>query len=114
MAIEILALDSDHEYQETEFQLDGETFRLLTRYIARTDSWMASLYDATGSPIATGRRITVGNFLFPWLSGRDRPAGQLIAIDTKDEDVDPGEFDLGERVIIAYADAETMSSILGL
>ena len=108
MAIEILTLDSEHEFQETEFQLDGETFRLLARYIARTDSWMLSLFDTAGDPIATGRRLTVGNFLVPWLTGRNRPAGQLIALDTTNRDEDPGEHDLGERVLVIYADAETM------
>ncbi|MCC6811354.1 MAG: hypothetical protein IT381_28250 [Deltaproteobacteria bacterium] len=106
MAIEILQLNSDHEYQEAEFQLDGETFRLLSRYNERVDSWFLSLYDAEGNAIHTGRRVTVGNLMFPWLVSADRPSGQLIAIDSEDEDVDPGRDELGTRVVVYYFDAE--------
>lgn len=112
MAIEILQLSSDHENQEAEFQLDGETFRLLARWNARIDSWMLSLYDFEGEPIATGRRLTVGNFLFPWITSDSRPAGQLIALDTKDEDHDPGHDDLGSRVIVYYLDAEEIEALV--
>lgn len=111
MAIEVLTLDSEHQNQEAEFQLDGENFRLLTRYNKRVDSWFLSLYQDDGTPIATGRRLTVGNFLFPWLVGRNRPAGQLIAIDTTDRDSDPGELDLGNRVQVLYVDAEEMEEL---
>ena len=111
MAVEILTLDSTHDYQEQEFQLDGETFRLLARWNERIDSWIISLYESDGTPVAVGRRLTVGNFLFPWLVTENRPAGQLIAIDTKDEDVDPGHFDLGNRVVVAYLDIEEMAAL---
>ncbi len=110
LGIEVLTLDSEHEYYESEFTLDGEPYRLLTRYNKRIDSWFASLYDGQGNPLALGRRITVGNFLFPWLVGRDRPAGQLLAIDTEDRDSDPGHDDLGNRVVIVYIDAESMEA----
>lgn len=106
MAIEILQLSSDHEYQEAEFQLDGETFRLLSRYNARVDSWFFSLYDADGTAIHTGRRVTVGNFVFPWLVSESRPGGQLMAIDSQAEDVDPGHADLGTRVDVYYFDRD--------
>lgn len=111
MAIEILQLDPTHQYFESTFDLDGELFRLTTRYNARIDSWMASLYDALNNPIALGRRITVNNLLFPWLVGQNRPAGQLIAVDTQDEDHDPGENDLGTRVVIYYADSDELVSL---
>jgi hypothetical protein len=68
------------------------------------------LYQEDMTPIAVGRRVTVGNFLFPWLTGRNRPAGQLLALDTKDEDSDPGRNDLGERVVIVYITAEAMEA----
>lgn len=112
MAIEILQLNSDHEFYETEFQLDGETFRLVTRWNSRIDSWILSLYDFEGNPIHTGRRLTVGNFLFPWLSSQSRPAGQLMALDTKDEDHDPGHDDLGDRIIVYYLDAEEVEELI--
>ncbi len=110
MSIVVLQLDSQHEYYENEFTLDGEGFRILARYNIRIDSWMINLYQSDGTAIATGRRVTVGNFLFPWLTGRNRPAGQLMALDTSDEDSDPGRNDLGERVIIVYLDADEMEA----
>ena len=112
MAIEILQLDSNHEYQEAEFQLDGETFRLLSRYNARVDSWFLSLYDSDGNPIHTGRRVTVGNFLFPWLVSESRPGGQLMAVDSQDEDADPGHDDLGTRVDVFYFDADEIVALV--
>ncbi len=114
MAIEILVLDSDHEYYENEFTLDDESFRIQARYNARIDSWMLSLFDGDGNAIAVGRRVTVGNFLFPWLTGRNRPGGQLMAIDSEDRSdtggTDPGRYDLGERVVILYLDAAEMEA----
>ncbi len=111
MSIEILQLDSTHQNCETTFDLDGVLFRLRTRYNARIDSWIASLYDAEGNPISVGRRLTVGNMLFPWLATQNSPAGQLIAIDSQDEDQDPGEKDLGTRVSIFYFDAEEIAAL---
>lgn len=113
MAIEILQLSSDHEYQEAEFQLDAETFKVVTRYNRRIDSWMLSLYDFEGNPVATGRRITVGNFLFPWLVTSARPGGQFIALDTQDEDADPGHDDLGTRVVLFYFDVDEIQEAGG-
>ncbi len=70
------------------------------------------MYDFEGEPIALGRRITVGNFFFPWLVSQSRPSGQLMAIDTKDEYRDPGHADLGSRVIIYYVPYDEMSEII--
>lgn len=111
MAVEILTLDSSHEYQQVEFQLDGETFRMTFRWNKRIDSWIISLYEFDDTPIAVGRRITVGNFLFPWLVTENRPVGQLIAIDTEDEDADPGHDDLGSRVVVAYLDRDELIAL---
>lgn len=111
MAVEILQLSSDHEYQEAEFQLDGETFRLLVRYNKRIDSWVLSVFDFEGTAVATGRRITVNNFLFPWLVTSARPSGQLMALDSQDEDSDPGHDDLGTRVVLYYLDAEEVAAL---
>ncbi len=110
---DVLTLDSEHEYYTSEFTLDGESFRLLARYNKRVESWFFSLYDGDGNPIAMGRRVTVGNFLFPWLVGSNRPAGQLMAIDTKDGETDPGRFDLGNRVSIVYVNADAMEEAGG-
>lgn len=111
MAVEILELDPTQEYVETQFQLDGETFTFLVRWNERIDSWILSIYETDGTPIAVGRRITVGNFLFPWLVGSNRPSGQLMALDTKEEDVDPGHDDMGTRVKLFYIDAEEMEAL---
>lgn len=108
--IEVLTLDSEHENYEASFQLDGETFGLRARYNNRVDSWFLTLIDADGSIIVGSRRVTVGNLLFPWLVGRNRPAGQLLAIDTEDEDGDPGRHDLGSRVLVMYADADELEA----
>ncbi len=114
MAIEILQLDSTHMYYESEFLLDSESFRILARFNRRVQAWFISLYDSEGEPICVGRRLTVGNLLFPWLVSRNRPSGQLIALDTSDEDIDPGLNDLGNRVIVAYVDADELESMGGL
>lgn len=108
MAIEILELDSTHEYSETSFDLDGVIFTLQTRYNPRSDSWYLSLFAGDGTPICLGRRITVNNILFPWLAADSKPAGALIAVDSQDEDKDPGEDELSTRVLIMYADADEL------
>lgn len=111
MAVEILTLDSKHDYYEAEFQLDEDIFRILARWNERIDSWVVSLYQADGTPVAVGRRVTVGNFLFPWLVSSARPGGQLIALDTKGEDADPGHYDLGTRCVVAYLDRDEMIAL---
>lgn len=42
--VEVLALDSTHDYQEAQLQVDGETYILKTRWNERIDSWIVSLY----------------------------------------------------------------------
>jgi len=85
-----------------ETQLDGTLYSLTFRWNSRANQWFVDLADAANDPIVSGIAIVVD---FP-LARRCRdprmPPGALFAVDTTGAGLDPGETDLGRRVVILY------------
>jgi len=86
-------------------QLDNVTFRLNFEWNDRAGGWFMDVYDASDVLLLSGVRIVVN---YPFMNKyRDArlPEGMLEAIDTSDEDLDPGLKDLGDRVKLVYTPA---------
>lgn len=85
--------------------LDGQSFAFEFMWNARGSFWSFVLSAADGTPLLH-RRVIVG---FP-LTGRFTdpalPAGELVAVDTRGTDLDPGLADLGARVQLLYLTAD--------
>lgn len=83
-------------------ELDRETFKLSFRWNARAAAWFMAIDTPEGSPIQGSKRLAVD---FPLnVRSRDarRPAGNLVAVDTSDKQLEAGLEDLGGRVQLLY------------
>jgi hypothetical protein len=86
--------------------LDGTTYQINLVWNSRMDNgngkWMLSLADAFGNPLIGAVPVIanwplIKRFVFDGL-----PPGVLFAFDTSGQDMDPGRFDLGDRVRLFY------------
>lgn len=85
--------------------LDGATFTLTFHYRGRDDSWTVDIDDANNAAIIHGVKLVVGEPLLNGCVSLNRPAGELIVIDSSNADRDPGLADLQgnqPRVYIGY------------
>lgn len=97
-----LPLLVDTPYFEVEAQLDGVLYGFTFRWNHRDETWSFDLADAERDPIVSGIVVVVD---FPLMRrGADPrlPPGALFAVDTTETQTDPGETDLGRRVVLVY------------
>lgn len=111
-----IPLDSQSPEQVLTAQLGERDYRLRLAWHERDASWYlriseAGLSDAEGGKIAE-KRLVVTFWLFPRVRDARMPAGVLHAIDTSGKDQDPGESDLGTRVILVFTPAEEVLAAL--
>jgi hypothetical protein len=106
--------------QEMQVQLDGVEFTLRFVWQDRDENWYLDVSDAAGNPIWMGQRIATGAPLLFQCVNPNRPLGELVAIDSLDEDKDPELDDFGldqngeeQRIQLIYLDAAEVAEVLG-
>lgn len=104
MAFFEIPLPQDEPHITEQVILDGVTFTIECRWNERESSWYLSLYDVEGEPIMTDKKMVADWSLTYRLLHDDRPAGDLLVVDVSGTGVDPALSDIGERVILVYAD----------
>ena len=108
MATFDLAVRTDG-YPDFSFEqdLDGVIYQISCRWNERESQWYLTLADESGDAIAAGIKI-VSNWV---LAGRTvdarMPPGSIVTVDTSGSGIDPALTDLGNRVRLAYIEAET-------
>jgi hypothetical protein len=88
--------------------LDGTNYTLTFTFNDRMGKWFLNLGDATNNPIINQVPIIASMPLFNRFVGAAIPPGTLFAFDTSGQDMDPGRFDLGDRVRLLYAEEGTL------
>lgn len=83
-------------------RLDGRFYVLRFLYNTRFDYWTLEYQTTAGVVLRGGikllaREDTLGRFSDP-----DLPPGTLFVLDSEDQDLDPGRFDLGDRIRLVY------------
>ncbi|MCP4570118.1 MAG: hypothetical protein GY841_21260 [FCB group bacterium] len=93
--------------------LDNVTFILDFQWSDRAGFWYMDLLDANEDLIKAGIKIVVNQQLIWRISDARRPAGEIVAIDTRETDVipaqDPGLGDLGTNIELIYMDSDEIS-----
>jgi hypothetical protein len=97
---------ADPNYTQS-VELDGSTYQLSFQYVQRRGSWLLSIADESGNPIATGLLVLANWPLLRRCSHPDRPKGQLVAVSSIG-DTPPGldDFGAGKRVELFYYTAD--------
>jgi hypothetical protein len=98
----IIPCDPELTNYSLEVELDEETFNLRLFWNDKDNTWYLSISDSEEEPILEGQRLVVGMPVLRHIVDRRRPFGELIAIDTSGQDIDPGIGDLGARVQLYY------------
>jgi len=102
MATRIIPTRGDIGAYFFQVELDKKVFGLAFQFNAREGNWYFDLQDALGNRIRSGVKVVSG---FPFLqrvTNLNRPPGEVIAIDTTGNDLDPDLADLGSKVLLAY------------
>jgi hypothetical protein len=84
--------------------LDGVNFTLAYTFNDRMQKWFLNLADASGNQIVSQVPVIASMPLFDRFVAEAVPAGTLFAFDTSGQNMDPGRFDLGDRVRMLYAE----------
>lgn len=113
--MQIIPIEKSVRNQRFAVALDGETFVLRFFWNTRDESWYWELYDSALTPIWCGSRIAVGERLLRQCTAPNRPKGELMAIDTRNKDIDPALDDFHEDGVVKllYANAEEVAEIEG-
>lgn len=104
--------------------LDGRDYVFRFLYNEREGSWFFSLFDQDGDPIVQSIKVIVQLPLLRLVTDERKPPGVLLALDTQAPEtdfssstkslaLDPGLFELGERVVLLYfpeAEVESLGS----
>lgn len=107
----IVPVITDQVLYQQVTTLDGVDFVLTFALNLRDSYWYVDVADQDGVPIATGIKIVVNWDLLRRCIDERRPKGQLIAIDTTGQGLDPGPDDFGTRVQLLYlSEAEVQAN----
>lgn len=105
MATLALPLRNDVPYFDFFVELEGVTYGFAFRWNHRAKAWFVDLKDADDQPIVSGARVVVDFPLFIRSADPRRPPGLFIVTDTTGKRIDPGEHDLGGRVMVLYVES---------
>lgn len=112
MATVIVPTKTDLAIYREQVDLEGVTYTLDFQYNSREGAWYFDLLDAEGTAIRPGVKVVVGVPLLRLVQGAARPAGEMLALDQSGEDEEAGLEDLGDRVLLTYAEAADVAEAL--
>lgn len=98
-----------------QVELDGTTYSLTLYWNPRDESWYITIADSSNSPILSCQRCVVAYPIgLNQAYNTSLPPGSLQFQDTSGQGLDPGQTDMGARVILLYFDAaEILSQLSG-
>lgn len=88
--------------------LDGTNYTLTFTYNIRMSKWFLNLADGVGNVIISQVPMVSDWPLFDRFNEAAIPPGTIFPWDTSGQDLDAGQFDLGARVLLYYAEVGTL------
>lgn len=83
-------------------ELDRTTFNFAFEWNDRDSGWYMSIFDVSGNPLLSGRRVVLNYPLINLYRDTHLPLGNIMAFDSTGTDTEPGYLDLGDRVYLSY------------
>jgi hypothetical protein len=106
----LIRIDPRQPVQRLQAVLDGVTYQIDLTWQSRDQTWRMNFCLADGTPILIRRPLLSGSWPLAGCVSPLRPTGGLAVVDLGDGYVDPGEFDLGDRVQLIYMTLEEIES----
>lgn len=104
MAIVQLATRTDLTSYTMRVDLEGRTYVFIFELNSRDGYWYMDVQDADGVAIRSGVRLVLGASYLRLMRDERAPPGVLASIDTTGAGLEAGEKNLGERVLLLYAE----------
>lgn len=89
-------------------ELDGAVYGLALFFNSRDERWYYDLFDETGTLLRAGLKAATGWPSLRLDKSRNRPPGDIFAIDPTSLDTEPGLNDLGDSVTLTYVEEESL------
>lgn len=106
MAVVVIPTRGDIGAYYFRVELESVLYELAFQHNDRERRWYMDLRSGDGIPIRSGIKVVANFPLLRMLSGLNRPPGEIIAVNTKNDD-DPDLADLGSFVRLAYVSTDT-------
>jgi hypothetical protein len=106
MAVFQIAVRPGLAHQELQVPIGDRVYTFSLRWTVREQRWYLDVYDEQHSPIYTGIAIVLNFPLGARCVSADFWPGVLLAVDTSNDNAEPGLDDLGSRVVLLYNDLE--------
>jgi len=107
MATFVIPIENAEELGAFFFSVDlsGVTFQFSFQFNSREGFWYFDLLDVDGNMLRSGVKCVV-NFplLWRWVEV-ERPDGNVLVLDTRENSTDPGLADLGISGVLVYEEA---------
>ncbi len=87
-----------------QVQLEGVVYDFTFHWNTRDAHWYVDIADAEGNAIASGFKVVADWPLLKGIAQGARPPGEVVAFDSTGEG-DPTLEELGERVLLLYAES---------
>lgn len=95
--------------------LEGQPFSMDFSWSERSLGWYCNIYgigeNAERIPVVTGKRLVHGWPITVGVPGIQRPAGEVVALDTSGQGIDAAHDDLGTRVKVIYYTADEVEAL---
>jgi hypothetical protein len=103
---EIPVRNDGYPSHDIDVELEGSIYNLFFWWNERESAWYFSLADSDGVDIVSSQKIVADWDLLRLVTDERRPPGSLFAVDTA-EGGDPGQYELGSRVLITYVESSS-------
>lgn len=104
MARYLIPLDSTDAAFSCDVDLDAARYRLQFTWNTRGRFWSLDVLERSGASIVSGIRVVANWPLLHAFQDPRLPGGILFTVDMSEVGADPGERDLGDRLVLVYDD----------
>ena len=108
VAAQLPLIPSEFNYEFT-MALLGVEYLFNIRWNARSETWIMSLYDSDGEPLAQGMTIALDVAMGRRVTSEQFPDGIFLATDLSGSGVEASFDDLGVRVVVHFFSREDLA-----
>lgn len=106
----LLPIDQQTSHFTFSTELEGVSYSFSFRWNDRDGAWFMGIGDGSGNPLVAGIKVLLGVALLGRRPAPGLPPGNIIVIDTTDQDIDAAYEDLGRRIQLYYLTTDEIAA----
>lgn len=91
--------------------IDGREYILRFYWNQRQGTWFLDFFDQDNDPIVQGLALVLGADLLKYVKDSRKPPGKMFLVDLTGQHLQPHINELGSRVVLFYADQESVDAL---